>query len=185
MRMQVGQSSRITYRIPQYFATMRRPSTLQPSVILWQLFAHLLHFFLQRMDVQVCRLCKDIPSMSELSRLGHSRSLIDIPFQIYGSNLPFRARFPDWCTDWTEYKPSIRCCCVRISKFLVIFQAYAAHPTTRGFKTTAKRTSLRGYPDVISEVIIVSRSTLVQTYVIIIVIAVCVLPFSYIPQMVH
>jgi hypothetical protein len=70
-------------------------------------------------------------------------------------------------------------------KFLVIFQAYAAHPTTRGFKTTAKRTSLRGYPDVISEVIIVSRSTLVQTYVIIIVIAVCVLPFAYIPQMVH
>jgi len=42
----------------------------------------------------------------------------------------------------------------------------------RGFRTRASRTPLRQYPGVISELITVSRSPLVQAYVIIIVIAV-------------
>jgi hypothetical protein len=43
----------------------------------------------------------------------------------------------------------------------------------------AERTPYRGYDDVISELITVSRSPLVQTYVIIIVISVCMLAFPY------
>jgi hypothetical protein len=49
---------------------------------------------------------------------------------------------------------------------------------TRGYKTVATRAPLRDYPGVISELITISRSSLVKAYAVIIVIAVCTSPGS-------
>jgi hypothetical protein len=50
---------------------------------------------------------------------------------------------------------------------------YSMSSLTRGYKAVATLTPLRDYPGVISELITISRSTLVKAYAVIIVAGVC------------